>query len=175
MWSAPTAQRHRVAWKPNELGEAVRLEPGQAAPTFSGIDHDGVEVSSADFAGRDLLMYFYPEAFTPGCTSEACDFRDRYQTFLTAGFAIVGVSPDEPEKLARFRDEYELPFSLISDPDHSIADAFGAWGLKKNYGREYEGLIRSTIAIDGDGTVTAVWYNVKAKGHVERIERSVTD
>ncbi len=173
MRSTPAAQRHRVAWNPNELGEEMRLEPGQAAPTFHGVDHNGVEVSSADFVGRDLLVYFYPAAFTPGCTTEACDFRDRYQAFLAAGYAIIGVSPDEPEKLAKFRDEYHLPFSLISDPDHSIADAFGAWGLKKNYGREYEGLIRSTIAIDAKGIVTAAWYNVKATGHAERIERSV--
>jgi len=153
----------------------VRLEPGQTAPTFHGVDQNDVEVSNVDFAGQDLLMYFYPKAFTPGCTTEACDFRDRYQTFAAAGYAIVGISPDEPEKLARFRDEYELPFSLISDPDHKIAEAYGAWGMKKNYGREYEGLIRSTIAIDSGGIVTAVWYNVKAKGHAERIERSVTD
>jgi peroxiredoxin Q/BCP len=153
----------------------MRLEPGQKAPTFSGVDHNNVEVSSVDFAGRDLLMYFYPKAFTPGCTTEACDFRDRYQTFAAAGYAIVGISPDEPEELTRFHDEYELPFSLISDPDHSIAEAFGAWGMKKNYGREYEGLIRSTIAIDADGIVTAAWYNVKATGHAERIERSVTN
>jgi len=152
----------------------MRLEPGQKAPTFRGVDHDGVEVTNATFAGRDLLMYFYPKAFTPGCTTEACEFRDRYQTFIAAGYAIVGVSPDEPEELARFRDEYDLPFSLISDPDHSIAGAFGAWGMKKNYGREYEGLIRSTIAIDADGTVKSAWYNVKATGHAERIERSVT-
>ena len=153
----------------------MRLEPGQTAPEFYGVDQDDVEVSNVDFAGQNLLMYFYPKAFTPGCTTEACDFRDRYQTFAAAGYAIVGVSPDEPEKLARFHDEYELPFSLISDPDHKIAAAFGAWGTKKNYGREYEGLIRSTITIDSDGIVTDVWYNLKAKGHAERVERSVAD
>ena len=153
----------------------MRLEPGQTAPTFHGVDQNDVEVSNVDFAGQDLLMYFYPKAFTPGCTTEACDFRDRYQTFAAAGYGIVGISPDEPEKLARFHDEYELPFSLISDPDQKIAEAFGAWGKKKNYGREYEGLIRSTIAIDSGGIVTAAWYNVKAKGHAERIEQSVTD
>ena len=160
---------------PNDLGETMRLEPGQTAPAFRGVDHDGAEVSSLDFAGHDLLMYFYPKAFTPGCTTEACDFRDRYQTFSAAGYTIIGLSPDEPEELARFRDEYALPFSLISDPDHKIAEAFGAWGTKKNYGREYEGLIRSTIVIDSAGSVTAAWYNVKATGHVERIERSVAN
>ena len=151
----------------------MRLEPGQTAPAFRGIDHNGVEVSSLEYAESSLLMYFYPKAFTPGCTTEACDFRDRYQAFSAAGYAIIGLSPDEPADLARFREEYDLPFSLISDPDHRIAEAFGAWGTKKNYGREYEGLIRSTIAIDADGTVTAAWYNVKATGHAERIERSV--
>jgi peroxiredoxin Q/BCP len=152
----------------------MRLETGQPAPGFRGVDHTGAEISNTDFSGRNLLIYFYPKAFTPGCTTEACDFRDRYQTFADAGYAIVGVSPDDPEKLARFRDEYDLPFPLISDPDHAIAEAFGAWGMKKNYGREYEGLIRSTITIDGDGTVTAAWYNVRAKGHADRIERAVT-
>ena len=135
---------------------------------------DGTKTKLSELVGKQgLVLYFYPKDNTSGCTSEACDFRDRYQTFAAAGYAIVGVSPDEPEKLARFHDEYKLPFSLISDPDHSIAEAFGAWGMKKNYGREYEGLIRSTIAIDADGIVTAAWYNVKATGHAERIERSV--
>lgn len=153
----------------------MRLEPGQTAPHIHGIDHAGNEVSSEDFAGRKLLVYFYPKAFTPGCTTEACDFRDRYETFEAAGYSIVGVSPDQPEDLARFRDEYHLPFPLISDHDHAIAGAFGAWGMKKNYGREYEGLIRSTIAIDENGVVTGAWYNVKATGHADRIERAVAD
>ena len=152
----------------------MRLETGQRAPEFHGTDHTGAAISSADFAGRNLLIYFYPKAFTPGCTTEACDFRDRYETFADAGYAIVGISPDSPEQLARFHDEYALPFPLISDPDHAIAEAFGAWGMKKNYGREYEGLIRSTIAVDGDGIVTNAWYNVRAKGHADRIERAVT-
>ena len=151
----------------------MRLEPGQPAPAFHGVDHTGTERSSADFAGSDLLIYFYPKAFTPGCTAEACDFRDRYETFTDAGYAIVGVSPDTPGTLARFHDEYHLPFPLISDQDHTIAEAFGAWGMKKNYGREYEGLIRSTIAVDADGIITNAWYNVRAKGHADRIQRAV--
>lgn len=153
----------------------MRLEPGQQAPPLDGVDHDGSRVTSSDFAGRDLVMYFYPKAFTPGCTTESCDFRDRHESFTDAGYAIVGVSPDQPDKLARFRDEYELPFPLISDPDHVIAEAFGAWGIKKNYGREYEGLIRSTIVIGDDGTVKSAWYNVKAKGHAERVAGEVLD
>lgn len=151
----------------------MRLESGQPAPQFSGLDDEGNKTTSADFAGRHLVIFFYPKAFTPGCTTEACDFRDRYQTFEDAGYAIVGVSPDDPEKLARFRKEHELPFSLISDPDHTIAEAFGAWGIKKNYGREYEGLIRSTIVINDGGTVEAAWYNVKATGHADRVAGSV--
>jgi len=151
----------------------MRLESGQAAPQFSGLDHEGNKTVSADFAGRRLVIFFYPNAFTPGCTTEACDFRDRYQTFQDAGYGIVGVSPNEPEELARFRDEYGLPFPLISDPDHTIAEAFGAWGIKKNYGREYEGLIRSTIVVDEDGAIEAAWYNVKATGHADRVVGSV--
>jgi len=151
----------------------MRLETGQPAPQFSGLDHEGNKTSSADFADHRLVIFFYPNAFTPGCTTEACDFRDRYQTFQDAGYAIVGVSPNEPEELARFREEYDLPFPLISDPDHTIAEAFGAWGIKKNYGREYEGLIRSTIVIDERGTVEVAWYNVKATGHVGRVAGSV--
>ncbi|MEN8235176.1 MAG: thioredoxin-dependent thiol peroxidase [Actinomycetota bacterium] len=153
----------------------MRLEQGQPAPAFSGVDHDDNEITSADFAGRSFVVYFYPKAFTPGCTTESCDFRDRHEFFEKAGYAIVGVSPDKPEKLARFRDEYDLPFPLISDPDHEIAEAFGAWGIKKNYGREYEGLIRSTIVIGEDGMVTAAWYNVRAKGHAERVAGSVVN
>ena len=151
----------------------MRLESGQQAPPFSGVDQDGDPVTSDDFVGRSLVMYFYPKAFTPGCTTESCDFRDRHQAFTGAGYTVVGVSPDEPDKLARFRDEHELPFPLISDPDHVIAEAFGAWGIKKNYGREYEGLIRSTIITDENGTVTSAWYNVRAKGHAERVAKGV--
>ena len=153
----------------------MRLESGQAAPHFSGLDHEGNETESADFGGRRLVIFFYPNAFTPGCTTEACDFRDRHQTFQDAGYDIVGVSPNEPEELARFRNEYDLPFPLISDPDHTIAEAFGAWGIKKNYGREYEGLIRSTIVVDEQGAVESAWYNVKATGHADRVVGSVVD
>lgn len=151
----------------------MKLENGQTAPLLSGIDHDGNSLTSDDFAGRPLVVYFYPKAFTPGCTTEACDFRDRYEVFENAGYTIVGVSPDKPEKLARFREEHDLPFPLISDPDHRVAEAFGAWGIKKNYGREYEGLIRSTIVIDADGKVEAAWYNVRAKGHAQRVVGTV--
>lgn len=153
----------------------MRLEVGTQAPNFKGRDQDGNQVDSADFRGRRLVIYFYPKAFTPGCTTEACDFRDRYQAFTGAGYAIVGVSPDEADELVRFRQEHDLPFPLISDPNHEIAEAFGAWGMKKNYGREYEGLIRTTIIVDEDGVVDEAWYNVKATGHAERVAGTLLD
>lgn len=151
----------------------TRLEPGVPAPSFNAVDHTGTERSSAEFAGQKLVIFFYPRAFTPGCTTESCDFRDRHETFTAQGYVILGVSPDLPDKLAEFREEYELPFDLLSDPDHTMASAFGAWGIKKNYGREYEGIIRSTILIDGDGAVEQAFYNVRAKGHAERVAQAV--
>jgi peroxiredoxin Q/BCP len=152
----------------------TRLEPGSKMPSFSGRDQSGALRSSKDFAGSPLVVYFYPRAFTPGCTTESCDFRDRYQTFTAAGYDIIGVSPDTPDKLAEFREEYELPFDLISDPDHTIAKAFGAYGVKKNYGKEYEGIIRSTFLVGADGTVEEAFHNVRAKGHAERVAGALT-
>jgi peroxiredoxin Q/BCP len=151
----------------------VTLTAGAAAPHFDRLDHTGRRVTLDDFAGHPLVVYFYPKAFTPGCTTEACDFRDRHESFHAAGYEIVGVSPDPVERLASFRDEHDLPFPLLSDPDHVMADAYGAWGIKKNYGREYEGIIRSTIVIGADGTVEHAWYNVKAADHAARVEREL--
>ncbi len=145
------------------------LSEGDTIPRFSLTDDQGEIVDSVGLAGSKTLIYFYPRAFTPGCTTESCDFRDRHEMFSAAGYRILGVSPDAPEKLAEFRTEYGLPFSLLSDPDHLVAAAFGAWGIKKNYGKEYEGLIRSTFLIDETGTVTKTWRNVRAKGHAERV------
>lgn len=150
-----------------------RLEAGAAAPRFRALDHTGAERSSDEFDGSKLVIYFYPRAFTPGCTTEACDFRDRYDVFAERGYTILGVSPDHPDKLAEFREEYSLPFDLLSDPDHEMAEAFGAWGIKKNYGREYEGIIRSTILVADDGTIESAHYNVRAKGHADRIAEAV--
>ncbi len=152
----------------------MRLETGDTAPEFTRPDQDGNPVSPAEFAGRKLVIYFYPRAFTPGCTTEACDFRDRYETFAAAGYEIIGVSPDDPDRLRRFREEHGLPFPLLSDPDHAMAAAYGAWGTKKNYGREYEGIIRSTIVLDETGRVLHAWYNVRAKGHADRVAGAVT-
>jgi thioredoxin-dependent peroxiredoxin len=152
----------------------MQLEPGDPAPQFKAIDEESNQVSLGDFAGGKLVMYFYPAAFTPGCTTESCDFRDWHEALSDAGYSILGVSPDEPDKLKKFRAEYNLPFPLLSDPDHVIAEAYGAWGTKKNYGKEYQGIIRSTITID-DGTVEHAWYNVRAKGHANRVAESVLE
>ena len=151
----------------------MRLEPGDQGPPFTAIDQTGSERRSNEFAASKLVIYFYPKAFTPGCTTESCDFAERYETFTEAGYTILGVSPDTPDKLAEFKTEYDLPFDLLSDPDHTIARAFGAYGLKKNYGREYEGIIRSTFLIDSEGRIEQAFYNVRAKGHAERISRTV--
>lgn len=154
--------------------ESSHLEPGDAAPPFVAVDHTGATRSNEEFKGSKLIIYFYPRAFTPGCTTESCDFRDRHDLFAERGYRILGVSPDTPDKLAEFRSEYELPFDLLSDPDHAMAGAFGAWGIKKNYGKEYEGLIRSTFVIDEEGIVEDAFYNVRAKDHAERVSEVVT-
>lgn len=151
----------------------MRLEPGDTAPDFTGTDQTGAVRMSSEFLSTKLVLYFYPKAFTPGCTTESCDFAERYETFADRGYTIIGVSPDSPGKLAEFKTEYELPFDLLSDPDHTIATAYGAYGMKKNYGREYMGIIRSTFLV-ASGIVEVAFYNVKAKGHAERIAGVVT-
>ena len=152
----------------------MRLETRSEAPFFSRPDQDGRDVTSDDYAGHKLVVYFYPRAFTPGCTKESCDFRDRHDVFYKAGYEIVGVSPDPVAKLESFRQKHDLPFPLLSDEDHSMAEAYGAWGIKKNYGKEYEGLIRSTIVLDEEGQVEHAWYNVRATGHADRVEKALT-
>ncbi|NNC93600.1 MAG: thioredoxin-dependent thiol peroxidase [Acidimicrobiia bacterium] len=151
----------------------MQLQIGDAAPEFSRPDHTGTLVSTADFAGKHFVIYFYPKAFPPGCTTQSCDFRDNYAAFQQGGFEILGVSPDPVDRLEAFREEHGLPFPLLSDTDHSMAEAFGAWGMKTNYGKEYEGLIRSTFTIDPDGRIAHTWYNVRAQGHVGRVESEV--
>jgi peroxiredoxin Q/BCP len=151
----------------------MRLEPGDTAPSFTGTDQSGSVLDTEEFRDSKLVLYFYPKAFTPGCTTESCDFAERYEAFTDRGYTIIGVSPDSPEKLAKFKAEYSLPFDLLSDPEHTIATAYGAYGMKKNYGREYMGIIRSTFLIS-DGTIEAAFYNVRAKGHANRIAGVVT-
>jgi peroxiredoxin Q/BCP len=145
------------------------------APSFTLTDQDGNRVTLSDYAGKSLIVFFYPKAMTPGCTAEACDFRDNHQRLVDAGYEIVGVSPDEPERNAKFREKEHLTFPLLSDPAHKVAEAFGAWGIKKNYGREYEGLIRSTFVIGPDGEIEAEYRNVKAAGHVGRLTRDLLE
>jgi peroxiredoxin Q/BCP len=151
----------------------LKLEPGNKAPTFSARDQTGRLRTTAEFLGRKLVVYFYPKAFTPGCTTESCDFRDRHEFLEAQGYRILGVSPDLPEKLTAFKDEHALPFDLLSDPDNTMSSAFGAYGAKTNYGREYMGIIRSTFKIDEHGVLDDVYYNVKATGHAERIAKSI--
>jgi thioredoxin-dependent peroxiredoxin len=140
---------------------------------FNLSDQDGNPVSADDYAGKRLVMFFYPKAMTPGCTTEACDFRDSYGDLLDAGYEIVGISPDAPERNARFREKEGLPFPLLSDEDHSLAEKLGAWGTKKNYGKEYEGIIRSTFVLDPEGNVEHEYRNVKATGHVARLKEDL--
>ena len=155
----------------------MKLAQGAEAPFFSRLDHDGNVVTLDDYAGHGLVIFFYPKAFTPGCTTESCDFRDRHESFYATGYEILGISPDPVSLLAAFRSEHSLPYPLLSDEDHTMAEAYGAWGMTKNYGKEYEGLIRSTMVIGPDGRVEHAWYNVKATGHGARVARElgVTD
>lgn len=146
-----------------------RLEPGDAAPDFSLTNDEGGTVSLSDFAGSTLVLYAYPAAMTPGCTTQACDFRDSLDALNAAGVQVVGISPDKPEKLAKFRERDGLTFPLVSDPDHAVLEEYGAWGEKNLYGKKYVGVIRSTFVINGDGKIEQAMYNVKAKGHVAKL------
>jgi peroxiredoxin Q/BCP len=140
---------------------------------FTLPDQDGSPVSAADFRGKRLVMFFYPAAMTPGCTAEACDFRDSYSDLRSAGYELVGISPDPPSRNARFKEKEGLPFSLLSDQDHKVAESLGAWGKKMLYGKESLGLIRSTFVIGPDGEIEREYRNVKAKGHVARLTQDL--
>lgn len=145
------------------------------AHAFTLVDQDGQPHSLKDHAGRRVILFFYPKAMTPGCTGEVCDFRDSYDDFTAAGFDIVGISPDPPDDNKVFRERHGLPFPLLSDPKHTVSEAYGAWGTKKNYGREYEGLIRSTFVVGPDQDIERELRNVRAKGHVDRLRRELLD
>lgn len=152
---------------------AERLVPGVAAPNFTLQDSAGNDVALADFRGRKTIVYFYPAASTPGCTKQACDFRDSLSALQASGYEVLGVSPDSVKDIAKFVAKEELTFPLLSDEKHAVAEAYGAWGEKKNYGRTYEGLIRSTIVVDEDGKVALAQYNVRATGHVAKLRRDL--
>jgi peroxiredoxin Q/BCP len=152
---------------------AEKLSAGDAAPDFTLQDSTGREVSLADFRGRNVVVYFYPAASTPGCTKQACDFRDNIASLQGAGYDVVGVSPDPLPKLVKFVEQESLNFPLLSDADHAVAEAYGAWGEKKNYGKTYEGLIRSTFVVDPEGKLAVAQYNVRATGHVAKLRRDL--
>jgi peroxiredoxin Q/BCP len=137
------------------------LENGTLAPDFTLTADDGSQVSLSDFRGRRVVVYFYPKADTPGCTKQACAVRDAYGEIEAGDAVVIGISPDPPKKLVKFREKYELPFILLSDPDHQVAEAYGAWGEKKMYGKTYEGIIRSHFGIDAEGQLTDVDIKVK--------------
>jgi peroxiredoxin Q/BCP len=146
-----------------------RLQPGDVAPAFTLPDADGTEVSLSAYEGRKVIVYFYPAALTPGCTRQACDFTDNLDVLAAAGYDVIGISPDEPEKLAKFREKESLKITLLADPDKTVTEAYGAYGEKKNYGKTYLGVIRSTIVVDEEGKVERALYNVRATGHVAKI------
>lgn len=150
-----------------------RLTAGDTAPDFTLDDSKGNAVSLSDYRGENVVVYFYPAASTPGCTTEACDFRDNLNSLKSAGYTVLGVSPDPIKKIAKFADDQSLNFPLLSDEDHSVAEAWGAWGEKNNYGKVSEGLIRSTVVVDGEDKVSLAQYNVRAKGHVDKLRRNL--
>lgn len=155
------------------MATSVRLEPGAVAPEFTLVDADGIEQSLSDYRGSRVIVYFYPAAMTPGCTKEACDFRDNLSSLAAAGLAVIGISPDPRAKLAKFRDKEGLTFPLLSDPDRRVLTAYGAYGEKQLYGRKVTGVIRSTFVIDADGRIEKAQYNVKATGHVAKLRRDL--
>ena len=153
---------------------SARLSPGDPAPDFTLPDADGKQVSLADYRGRRVIVYFYPAAMTPGCTKEACDFRDNLASLDGAGIDVVGISPDKPEKLAKFRESQQLTFPLLSDPSRSVLEAYGAYGEKTLYGKKTVGVIRSTFVVGADGRIEQSLYNVKATGHVAALRKKLS-
>ena len=152
---------------------ADRLQPGDTAPDFTLPDDTGADVALSGLRGRKVIVYFYPAAMTPGCTTQACDFSESLESLERDGYAVLGISPDTPAKLAKFRERDHLTVPLLSDADKSVMKAWGAFGEKKLYGKTVEGVIRSTVVLDEQGTVTHAWYNVKATGHVAKLRRDL--
>ena len=150
-----------------------RLTPGEQAPDFTLPDAEGQEVTLSELRGSRVIVYFYPKASTPGCTTQACDFQDRLERFRADGFEVLGISPDKPEKLAKFREDHGLDFTLLSDPSKETLAAWGAFGEKKNYGKTVVGVIRSTFVVDEQGAIALAKYNVKATGHVASLAKQL--
>ena len=151
----------------------TRLEIGKKAPAFTLKDHEGKPRKLSEFAGHRVILYFYPAAMTPGCTKQACDFRDNIKSLKSAGYTIIGVSPDKPEKLAQFIDAEDLNFLLLSDPDHAVMEKYGAWGEKNLYGKIVTGVIRSTFILDESHKIEHAMYGVKATGHVAKLRKDL--
>ncbi len=150
-----------------------RLSPGDTAPAFTLTDADGQQISLADYAGSKVIVYFYPAAMTPGCTTQAVDFTAAVGDLDSAGLAVVGISPDSPDKLAQFKAAESVAFPLLADPDKEVLNAYGAYGTKMLYGKLIEGVIRSTIVVDAEGQVAVAQYNVRATGHVAKLRRDL--
>lgn len=153
----------------------MNVEVNQSAPAFSLADETGKIRTLEEFAGRPLVLYFYPKDDTPGCTKEACSFRDDYHVYEEAGVTILGVSPDSPKSHAKFKEKFNLPFSLLADVDHTLADAYGVWGRKKFMGREYDGILRSTFLIAPDGKIRKIFPDVKPEGHSAEVLAALKD
>ncbi|WP_020525462.1 thioredoxin-dependent thiol peroxidase [Catelliglobosispora koreensis] len=151
----------------------MRLEPGTKAPAWTLPTADGTKLSLADLRGKKVILYAYPAAMTPGCTKQACDFRDSLASLTASGYAVIGISPDTPAKLAKFTERDAITFPLVSDEDKTVLNAYGAFGEKQNYGKTYMGVIRSTFVIDEKGVLTHAFYNVKATGHVAKLRRDL--
>jgi peroxiredoxin Q/BCP len=151
----------------------AKLSRGNAAPEFQLLDQHGKRVSLADFGGGQLLVYFYPRADTPGCTRQACSIRDAREELRDLGLAVVGISPDQPAKQQKFDDKYKLAFPLLADPDHRVAEAYGAWGEKTSYGKKSLGIIRSSFLIDAAGKIVAAWYGVKPEDTVPKAQKAL--
>jgi peroxiredoxin Q/BCP len=148
---------------------AITLNIGDKAPSFSCKNEKGELVSLNEYKGKNLVLYFYPKDDTPGCTAEACDLRDNYQSFLSKGFEVLGVSPDNEKKHQKFISKYELPFSLLADEDHAVAEAYGVWAEKSMYGRKYMGILRTTFVIDSNGIISNIIEKVDTKAHTKQL------
>lgn len=151
----------------------MKLKIGDKAPEFKGVNENNNNVSLSDYNGKKIILYFYPKDNTPGCTNEACDLRDNYDMWISRGYDVIGVSPDSQQSHLKFIDKHNLPFTLISDPDKVIIKEYGAWGPKKLYGREYEGLLRTTFVIDETGVITNIFEKVKTKDHTNQILETI--
>jgi peroxiredoxin Q/BCP len=150
-----------------------KLEAGETAPAFTLTAADGSTVSLSDFKGQRVIVYFYPAAMTPGCTTQACDFRDSLDALHAAGVTVLGISPDKPAKLAKFVERDHITYPLLSDPEHGVLEQYGAWGEKTMYGKKVTGVIRSTVVVDAEGQVELARYNVKATGHVALLRKTL--